>query len=71
VLVELYLLVKINDILDMLYLVQANFEDNFDEINDHLKRKCIYVCLPNARVRVSQSYVDKSESSTNDEHSHV
>jgi hypothetical protein len=42
VLVELYLLVKINDILDMLYPVQANFEDNFDEINDHLKESDIH-----------------------------
>ena len=32
-----YLLVKIYDILDMWYPVLANFEDNFDEINDHLK----------------------------------
>ncbi len=35
--VEYYLLVKINDILDKLYPVQANFEGSSDEINDHLK----------------------------------
>jgi hypothetical protein len=40
--VDYYLLVKINDILDMLYLVQANFEDNFDGINDHLKKFIFY-----------------------------
>jgi hypothetical protein len=36
--VEYYLLVKINDILDKLYPVQANFEGSFDEISDHLKK---------------------------------